>query len=277
VGLWEESAATNKRSMEVAKKGNEADEAYHAVDYMVYAYLQLGKDKEARRLADEIVQVKGTTPRFVAPYPTAALPARLAMERGNWKEASQLTVTPTTYPFVEAITRFARAIGAARSGDVETAKKEAQVLAELHKKLEAAKNNYWATEVEIQRLAAAGWIALVEGKQDEALKLMRASADLEDRNEKHIVTPGRIVPARELLAEMLLEAKQPKQALAEFEASRLREPNRFRNIYGSAVAAEAAGDKAAASKYFKQLTALAAKGDGTRPEVARAKVALASR
>ena len=277
VGLWEESAATNKRSMEVAKKGKEADEAYHAVDYMVYAYLQLGKDKEARSMADEIVKVSGTTPRFVAPYPVAAMPARLALERGNWKEASQLTITPTTYPFVEAITRFARAIGAARSGDIAAAKKDSEALTELHKKLEAAKNNYWATEVEIQRLAVAGWIAHAEGNSEQGVKLMRASADLEDRNEKHIVTPGRVVPARELLAEMLLEMKQPKQALAEFEASQVREPNRFRNIYGSAVAAEAAGDKAAASKYFKRLMALAAKGDGTRPEVARAKVALASR
>lgn len=277
VGSWEESTATNKRSMEVAKKGGEADEAYHAVDYMVYAYLQLGKDKEARRLAAEIVQLKGTTTRFIAPYPVAAMPARLAFERGDWKEASQLTVTPTTYPFVEAITRFARAVGAARSGDVASAKKDAEALTELHKKLEATKNNYWATEVEIQRLAVSGWIALAEGNPDQGVKLMRAAADLEDRNEKHIVTPGRIVPARELLGEMLLEVKQPKQALVEFEASQVREPNRFRNLYGSAVAADAAGDKAAAKKYFARLTALAAKGDGTRPEIARAKVALASR
>ncbi len=277
VGAWEDSIATNKRSMEVAKKGNEPDEAYHAVDYMVYAYLQLGMDKEARRQYEEILQVTGGTPRFVKPYPMAAMPARLALERGDWKAASQLAITPTAFPFVEAITRFARAIGAARSGDVASAKKDAEALAELHKKLEAAKNTYWATEVEIQRLAVAGWIALAEGNAEQGVKLMRASADLEDRNEKHIVTPGRVVPARELLGEMLLEVKQPKQALVEFEASQVREPNRFRNFYGSAVAAEAAGDKAAASKYYARLTALAAKGDGTRPEIARARVALASR
>ena len=277
VGAWEDSVATNKRSMEVARKGGEGDEAYHAIDYMVYAYLQLGRDAEAKRMTDEATKLSGMTPRFVAPYAATSMPARYALERGQWKEASQLPVTPTTYPFVAAITHFARALGAARSGDVAGAQKDADVLAELHKKLQDAKNNYWATEVEVQRLAATGWIAFAQGKKDEGLKLMRAAADLEDKNEKHIVTPGRVLPARELLGEMLLEAKQPKEALAEFEASQKREPNRFRNYLGAATAADAAGDKAAAAKYWKQLVALAAKGDGTRPEIKRAKAVLASK
>ena len=276
VGAWEESASTNRRSMEAARKGGEPDEAYHATDYTVYAFLQLGRDEEARKMTQEALALPGASAgRFTAPYATAAMPARLAVERGMWKEAAQLAVTPTTYPFVEAITHYARALGAARSGDVASAKTEAAHLEVLHKALEIAKNNYWATEVEIQQLGAAGWIALAEGKSDEALKFMRASADLEDKNEKHIVTPGRILPARELLGDMLLELKQPKAALAEYDASRLREPNRFRNLYGSAVAAAASGDKAASDKYFRQLVALAAKGDGTRPEVARAKAVVA--
>jgi tetratricopeptide (TPR) repeat protein len=276
VGAWEESASTNKRAMEVARKGKEPDEAYHSVDYMVYAYLQLGRDEDARKITQEVMEVAGANPgRFTAPYAVAAMPARLLVERGMWKAAAQLEVTPTTYPFVEAITHYARALGAARTGDVAAAKAEAAQLTVLHKALEVARNNYWATEVEIQQLGAAGWIAFAEGKSDEALKFMRASADLEDKNEKHIVTPGRILPARELLGDMLLELKQPKAALAEYDASRLREPNRFRNLYGSAVAAEASGDKAAADKYFRQLVALAAKGDGTRPEVARAKAVVA--
>jgi tetratricopeptide (TPR) repeat protein len=262
--------------MEVARKGKEPDEAYHSVDYMVYAYLQLGRDEDARKITQEVMEVAGANPgRFTAPYAVAAMPARLLVERGMWKAAAQLEVTPTTYPFVEAITHYARALGAARTGDVAAAKAEAAQLTVLHKALEVARNNYWATEVEIQQLGAAGWIAFAEGKSDEALKFMRASADLEDKNEKHIVTPGRILPARELLGDMLLELKQPKAALAEYDASRLREPNRFRNLYGSAVAAEASGDKAAADKYFRQLVALAAKGDGTRPEVARAKAVVA--
>jgi tetratricopeptide (TPR) repeat protein len=146
-----------------------------------------------------------------------------------------------------------------------------------HKALLAAKNTYWATEVEVQRLAAAGWIAFGDGKTDEALKLMRAAADLEDKNEKHIVTPGRIVPARELLGEMLLEAKQPEAALREFEASQQREPNRFRSYADSARAAEMAGDRAKAASYYEKLLALAKDADTTRPELASAKKFVASR
>jgi len=272
VGAWQESAATNARSRDVAKAGGEADEAYHAVDYMVYAYLQLGRDAEARRSIDEAMKVAGTTPRFIAPYAIAAMPARYAMERGMWKEAANLQpATGTTYPFTDSITYFSRSVGAARTGDLVAARADADKLETAHKALLAAKNNYWATEVEVQRLAAAGWIALGEGKQEEALKLMRAAADLEDKNEKHIVTPARVVPARELLAEMLLEVKQPQAALAEYEASQRREPNRFRNYAGAARAAEMAGDRAKAALYYRKLVALAKDADTDRPELVAAK------
>jgi len=271
VGSWQESAATNLRSMEVAKAGNEPDEAYHAVDYMVYAYLQLARDAEARRAIDEAMKVSGISPRFVAPYAIAAMPARYAFERGAWQEAAQLQPSGSTYPFVESITYFARSVGAARSGDLAAARKDAEQLESLHKALLAAKNTYWATEVEVQRLAAAGWIALGEVKPEEALKFMRAAADLEDRNEKHIVTPARVVPARELLGEMLVELKQPEAALKEFEASQRREPNRFRNYLGAARAAEMAGDRAKATAYYQKLVALAKDADTARPELARAK------
>jgi uncharacterized protein HemY len=151
------------------------------------------------------------------------------------------------------------------------ARAEGERLEGLHKALLAAKNTYWATEVEIQRLATAAWIAHGEGKSEEALRLMRAAADLEDRNEKHIVTPARIVPARELLAEMLLEMKQGDAALKEFEASQKREPNRFRNYYGAARAADMAGDRARAGDYYQKLIALAIDADTPRPELMRAK------
>ncbi|HVF64971.1 MAG TPA: hypothetical protein VNE58_13355 [Casimicrobiaceae bacterium] len=271
VGAWQESAATNKRSMEVAKAGNEADEAYHAVDYMVYAYLQLARDAEARRMIGEAMKVAGISPRFIAPYAIAAMPARYAVERGAWKEAAALQPPGTAYPFVEAITHFARALGAARSGDVAAARKDAEQLESMHKALLDAKNTYWATEVEVQRLATAGWIALGEGKPDDALRFMRAAADLEDRNEKHIVTPGRIVPARELLGDMLLEMKQAQAALKEFEASQVREPNRFRNYLGSARAAEMSGDSAKAAGYYGRLVVLAKDADTARPELVSAK------
>jgi tetratricopeptide (TPR) repeat protein len=278
VGAWEESVATNQRSFEVAKAGGEPSEANHASDYAVYALLQLGRDEEARRTMERSALVTGPASSSpAAPYAAAAMPARYALERGDWKAAAQLQVTPSKMPFTEAITYFARALGEARTGDLAGAEADAANLAAAHKKLEEAKNRYWATEVEIQRLAVAGWIAHKQGKAEEGLKLMRAAADLEDRNEKHIVTPGRIVPARELLGEMLLEQKQPALALKEFEASQVREPNRFRNLYGSAVAAEAMGDRAKAASYYDRLVRLASKSDANRPEVARAKLVLGAR
>jgi hypothetical protein len=203
------------------------------------------------------------------------MPARYAMERGAWKEAMQLQAQTSVLRFPEAATYFARGLGAVRSGDLAAAQQDADELAAIQKQLLEAKNGYWANEVEVQRFALAAWLALARGNQDDALKLMRTAADNEDRSEKNIVTPGRLVPARELLAEMLLEVKQPALALVEFEASQQREPNRFRGLYGAARAADAAGDRAKAAGYYGKLMALAGKGDGTRPELAQAKAYLA--
>jgi tetratricopeptide (TPR) repeat protein len=279
VGAWEDSAATNTRAAAVAIKGDEVNEGYHASDYTVYAYLQLARDNDARRVMEDILKVTTDNPvlAFARIYAIAAMPARYAMERGAWREAMQLQPQPTKLQFPEAITHFARALSAARSGDTAAAEKDAAELARLHKELQDAKNNYWATEVEIQRLAVAGWIAQAQGKTDDALKFMRAAADLEDKNEKHIVTPGRIVPARELLGEMLLELKQPALALKEFEASHVREPNRFRGYDGAARAAEAAGDRRKAADYYAKLMELGKKADSSRPEIARARAYVAQR
>ena len=278
VGAWEDSVATNLRSSEVAKKGGEPNEAYHATDYAVYAYLQLARDSDAKRAMDDVLKVTDFSPTVrTAPYAMAAMPARYAIERGAWREAMQLQPQPTRFFYPDAITHFARALGAARSGDVAAAETDAEALARLHKGLQDAKDSYWATEVEVQRLAIAGWIALARRNPDEALKSMRAAADLEDRNEKNIVTPGRVVPARELLGEMLLELKQPALALKEFEASQKREPNRFRGLYGAARAAEAAGDRQKAAGYYAKVTSLAKNGDTSRPEIARARAYIAQR
>ncbi len=275
VGAWADSAATNQRSAEEALKSNEPDEAMHGTDYRVYAYLQMARDTDARRVVEESTKVAGFS-RFAGPYALAAMPARYAIERGDWSAALSLQPQANSYQFTEALTRFARALGAARSGDPAAAELEVAQLASLAEKLKAARNTYWATEVEVNRLGAAAWTALAQGKKDEALKLMRAAADTEDKNEKHIVTPGRIVPARELLGEMLLELKQPELALKEFEASHKREPDRYRGLAGAAQAAAQSGDMAKAKHYYARLVEVAGGGD-PRPELTQARTYLAQR
>ena len=279
VGAWEDSASTNLRSFEIAKlSDSDIGEAYHASDYAVYAFLQLGRDAEAKSQMDKAMVLRTTKPNVAAPYAFASMPARYAIERGDWQAATKIPVTDTNVPFTDAITYYARALGAARLGDVETAQKEAQGLERIHAKLDESQNRYWATEVEVQQLTIAAWIAHKQGKGEEGLKLMRAAADLEDSHEKHIVTPARVLPARELLGEMLLEQNQPALALNAFEASQKREPNRFRNYWDSAQAAEAMGNLRLAAAYYQRLLLLAKNADpGARPELARARTAVALR
>ena len=279
VGAWQDSVALNRRSADVAKQ-DAADlvNAYHAADYMVYAQLQLGRDQAARRVMDEFKSVDGVKiAQFAGPYAAVAMPARMALERGDWAAAAPLAPLGTAFPHADAITNFARALGAARRGDVAAAEQDAARLEAQHKTLVEAKNNYWATEVEVQRLATAAWIAKAKGQNDEALRLMRAAADLEDRNEKHIVTPGRVLPARELLGDLLMEFKQPAAALKEYEQSQVREPNRLRSFAGAAAAAEAAGERDKAKAHYTKLVELTREADTALPEIARAKTYLAAR
>jgi tetratricopeptide (TPR) repeat protein len=278
VGAWEDSVTLNRRSADVAVKDADGVSAFHAADYMVYAQLQLGRDRAARRVMDEFKSADGAKlPVFAGPYAAVAMPARLALERGDWAAAASLAPQNTAFAHCEAITSFTRALGAARLGNAAWAEQDAQKLEAQHKALVEAKNNYWATEVEVQRIAAAAWIAKVKGQNDDALRLMRAAADMEDRSEKHIVTPGRVVPARELLGEMLLELGQPAAALKEFEQSQLREPNRLRGYAGAAAAADAAGERDKARQHYAKLVELTRGADSTLPEVSRAKTYLASR
>jgi tetratricopeptide (TPR) repeat protein len=211
-----------------------------------------------------------------AHYALAAAPARYAVERDDWNAASQLQVRPAPFHFVMAISHFARALGAARSGKPDAAKPDIDKLAELRDKLRDAKDAYWSEIVDIQRQVAAAWVLRAEGKYDEALKAMSAAADAEDKTEKHAVTPGPLAPARELYGFMLLDRDMAKEALAAFEATKAKEPNRFRGFLGAGAAAEKLGAKDKAKDNYEKLVALAASADSELPEVAAAKKYLAS-
>ena len=277
VGAWEESVETNRRSAATSKAANEPGSGLHAMDYMVYAYMQLARDNDARLVVEEAQRVTAPGPGQGGPYALAAIPARYAVERGAWKDAMRLQPRPSRFPNTEAMTYFARALGAARSSDAVAAERDVQELGRIVNALKSAKNDYWATEVEVQRLSAAAWTAYAKGNRDEALSLMRSAAEMEDKSEKSAVTPGRILPARELLGEMLLEMKRPAEALQEFEASQKHEPNRLRGLYGAGKAAEQSGDMAKARTYYEKLVVLTQKANAERPDLKEAKAFLAKK
>jgi len=274
VGYWKESIAANIASVEATKAHDERGEQLHGEDYMVYAYLQLGQDDNARKV---ISTIEATTPdadSFGGAFSRAAAPARYVFERGDWKGAAQLEVKPNKFPHVMAISHFARALGAARSGDTTAAKAEAAKLEELRNKLREAKNDYWAGQVDIEAQVANAWILYCDGKYDDALKAMSQAADAEDKSEKAPVTPGPLTPARELYGFMLLDRGMAKDALAAFEATKAKEPNRFNGYAGAAKAAQAVGDTATAKANYEKLLALAS--DSDRPVLAEARSFVAS-
>jgi hypothetical protein len=277
VGYWKESIASNTASVEAAKAEKSVGNYLHAQDYMVYAHLQLGQDKLARGVIDDMVKendFKATV--AAADYALAASPARYAIERGDWDGASQLAVRPSGLNFAMAISHYARALGAARSGKPQAAAADIQMLAELRDKLRDAKDTYWSEIVDIQRQVAAAWVLHAEGKHEQALAAMSAAADAEDRTEKHVITPGPLAPARELYGFMLLDRGMAKEALAAFEATKAKEPNRLQAYAGAAKSADALGDRAGARQNYQHLVTLTAGADTERPEVAAAKKFLAS-
>jgi tetratricopeptide (TPR) repeat protein len=277
VGYWKESISSNIASVKAAKAEKSVGNYLHAQDYMVYAHLQLGQDKQARAVMDEMMkEVEFKATLSGADYALAASPARYAVERGDWNGASQLSVRPSTFGYVMAMSHFARALGAARAGKPDAAKADIQKLVELRDKLRDAKDTYWSEIVDIQRQVAAAWVLHAEGKYDDALKALRAAADAEDKTEKHAVTPGPLAPARELYGYMLLDRGMAKEALAAFEATKTKEPNRFHGFAGAAQAAEKLGDKATAKANYDKLLALTAGADGERPELAAARAFVAS-
>jgi hypothetical protein len=275
VGLWQESAATNHRSVAAAAESGDQGDQLHALDYLVYADLQLARDSDAHSALNHAMTIAGGG---VAPaYARAAIPARYAIERGMWREAAELPAPDASkFPFTEAIRYFARSIGAARSGKVTEAQSDLVQLRRIGDALTAAKNDYWAAEVEVQRVAAEAWIAYASGNHEAALATMRTAADLEDKSEKSAVSPGRLIPARELLGDMLLEDGQPALALAEYEASQTRDPKRFRGLWGAGEAAAQVADDVKARKYFQQLVDMTAGGD-ERPERLKAVAYLAGK
>ena len=278
VGYWKESIASNVESSRVARADKEGGDQLHAMDYLVYAYLQLGQDKQAAAVIDEMNAVSGFAETFMAgPYALAASPARYAVERGDWKAAAALQVRPSPLAHVQAVTHFARALGAARSGDPEAARADIARLAELRDKLRDAKDAYWSEQVDIQRQVATAWLLYAEGKRDEALTAMSAAADAEDKTEKHPVTPGVPRPARELYGVMLLESGNAKDALTAFEATIKKEPNRLGAYAGAAKAAEKAGESAKAQEYYSKVVAIADAADDSRTEVADARAFLTKR
>src|SRR5689334_20786263 len=278
VGEWADAATTNRRSADAAKRSNDPDDALHALDYMTYAYLQQARDGDARRTWEEARTLRaGINPaRATAYYALAAIPARLVAERGAWREAADLAPGTSNFPFTDAMTHFARALGAARLGDPVAAQKDVDTIVALRDRLKAAKNEYWATEVEVMRLASGAWVALAQKRTDEAVGLMRQAADIEDKSEKNIVTPGRLLPARELLGDMLAELNRPAEALKEYETSQQREPNRYRGWVGAGQAAAQSGNREKARTYFSKLIDLAGAGD-SRPETEKARQYLANK
>jgi hypothetical protein len=283
VGHWQESIETNLASAQAARKDKAPSEELHALDYQAYAYLQTAQDAAAKKVLDQIpaigaqIQVNVAGGAAAAPagwFALAAIPARYTLERNDWSGASKLTPLDTPFPWINAVTYFARSLGAARSGNPAAAAKDVETLNALAAKLKEAKDAYWTSQVEIQAKGASAWIAFAEGRKDEGIALMREAAGMEDLTEKSAISPGPIKPAHELLGEMLLEAGKPAEALAEFEATMKKEPNRFRGVYGAAIAAERASNAAKAKQYYKELLQICERGDkGARSELEAARKA----
>jgi hypothetical protein len=245
VGMWEESVETNKRSGDVALSGGSIAEALHADDYAIYAYLQLGKEAEAKAILDRLPalasrfdpnKITGAAPASAGVFAIAAIPARWALERSAWTEAAALEPRASDYPWTEAMTYFARALGASRTGDLAKAKSSIDSLESIQQRLSAKGEGYWAEQVAIQHLAAQAWLDLAEHRETEALARMREAATREDATDKNAVTPGPLAPARELLGDMLMELNRPEEARAEYRATLRKEPNRrhaLRRVAGS--------------------------------------------
>jgi hypothetical protein len=239
VGMWDESVKANTKSMDVALSNGAIAEALHAADYRMYAYLQLGKESDAKRILDSLpalaarfdpIAITGAAPPLAGFFALDAIPARWALERNAWSEAAALEPKATPFPYAEAMTYFARALGASHTGDLAKARQSIDSLASIQQRLVTKGEAYWAEQVAIQQLGAQAWLDLAEHRDNEALMHMREAAAREDATEKSAVTPGPLAPARELLGDMLVELHRPTEAAAEYRATLQKEPNRRHSL-----------------------------------------------
>ena len=275
VGYWRESIASNRESARVA--GDATFDGHHASDYMVYAYLQLAQDAAAQAAMQQSFAMKPID-NFGAAFAYAAMPARLALERGDWAAAAALPLTPAAdaypwkkYPPAEAVNAFARGIGAARTGNAAAAREQQTRLIALRDAAKEAKLTYWVEQIDIQAALLGALALCAEGKPVECIDGLKAAAMREDATEKHVVTPGPLVPARELLAEMLLAQNKFADALREYEAVMAKEPNRYRTLAGAMAAAQGAGDQAKARAMAVELRTLGSDADSQRESLKLAK------
>jgi tetratricopeptide (TPR) repeat protein len=288
LGMWQESIDSNRAAEKAALAyiqtvlgpGGYDGNTIHAMDYLEYAYLQTAQDEPAKAVVDELTGFRQTdSANLTVAYAVAAIPARFVLERRDWSAAASLSAPETgvpieRFPWAEAMISFARALGEARTGNIAGAQADIAKLQSFKDKLSAENNTYWANQVEVQRLGAAGVLAHVQGDDAKAAELVRAAADLEATMDKSPVTPSSVLPARELLADLLLELNQPEAASKEYTEMLRTDPNRFRSILGEARAAKQSGDAAAAHDAYQKLVALSKPAAPERPELAEAKAYL---
>jgi hypothetical protein len=271
MGYWQESIDTNIAAAAAAKRQGETAEELHASDYEVYAYLQTGQDDAAHRIVSSLPEISsrfdakkvigGAGGPAVGYFALAAIPARYALERGDWEQAAQLVPRESPFLHTQAITWFARGLAAARLHQAVAAHEAAASLEQIQERLSKSGESYWALQVQIEAQEVHAWALMSGGKTSDALEQMRSAAQLEDGTEKSAVTPGPLAPAREMLGEMLLTASQPAAALEQFEATLKKEPGRFRALYGAAHAAELANQREISGRYFGELLRLCEHAD----------------
>ena len=279
-GIWNDSIDWNTRSASAALKypvnGSISHHYLHALDYLIYAYLQGAEDAKAKAVLEQMHEKDNYQQTFVTGYALAALPARYTLERKQWRHAAGLELPARDsfpwgdFPEVEAIIHYARGLGAARAGNAAGAREALSALDAIHTRLVEAGQRYWGVRVDAQRKTVAAWLDFSEDRKDSAIQLMEEAARLEESVENNPVSPGSVLPARELPGEMLLQSGNSGKAIKAFETSLETAPNRFNSLYGAGLAAERKGDRESAKSYYDNLALISARADGDRPELAHA-------